>query len=186
MNHNENGGKKMSKFTQRKSMDYIKKVYKETRKMAGSWYLSKYKYKYNQTHMQPFLSKLKEKKLVGLECSGCNTVYFPPRFVCGKCLIKPDRWVDIRETGRVSTFVISYIKDPVTGEVQETTSVAIHHDGADTTNLAGLNPKIKPKDIYIGMPVKVHWKENPTGGLLDIEYYDALGDDSVDLELRKD
>ncbi len=52
--------------------------------------------------------------------------------------------------------------------------------------MAALNPEIKPKDIYIGMPVKVHWKENPTGGLLDIEYYDALGDDSVDLELRKD
>ena len=91
----------MSKLTQRKSMDYIKKDYEETRKMPGSWYLSNYKYKYNITHLQPFLQKLKEKKLVGLKCSGCNTVYYPPRFVCGKCLVKPDRWVDIRETGNI-------------------------------------------------------------------------------------
>lgn len=176
----------MSKLTQRKSLDYVKKDYKKTRKMSGSWYLTKYKYKYNITHMQPFLSKLKEKKLIGLECSGCNTVYFPPRFVCGKCLIKPDRWVDVRDTGRVSTFVIGYLKDPETGEIQERPSVSVHHDGADTTSMAELNPEVDAKDIYIGMPVKVHWNEEPSGGLTDIEYYDIIEDNSEDLDLRED
>ena len=176
----------MSKLTQRKSLDYVKKDYIETRKMSGSWYLTKYKYKYNISHMEPFLSKLKEKKLVGLECSSCNTVYFPPRFVCGKCLIKPDRWVDVRETGRVSSFVIGYLKDPETGEIQESTSILVHHDGADTSSLAGLNPDVDAKDVYIGMPIKVHWTENPSGGLTDIEYYDLMEDNSEDLVFRED
>jgi uncharacterized OB-fold protein len=176
----------MSKLTQRKSLDYVKKKYKETRRMSGSWYLSHYKYKFNVTHMQPFLSKLKEKKLVGLECSGCNTVYFPPRFVCGKCLMKPDRWVDVRETGRISTYVIAYLKNPETGEVQERPSILVHHDGTDTSSLAELNPEVDFKNTYIGMPIKVHWTENPSGGLMDIEYYDLLEDHSKDLDFRED
>jgi uncharacterized OB-fold protein len=82
--------------------------------------------------------------------------------------------------------VIGYLKDPETGEIQERPSVSIHHDGADTTSMAELNPEVEAKDIYIGMPVKVHWAENPNGGLTDIEYYDIIEDNSEDLDLRAD
>ena len=101
----------MSKRTQRKSLDYEKKSYIRTRTMPGNWYLTSYNFKFNLTHMKPFLDKLKQKKLVGLKCPGCNRVFFPPRLVCGKCLIKPDQWVDLRETGQVSTFAIAYLKE---------------------------------------------------------------------------
>jgi len=176
----------MSKRTFRKSLDYVKKEYKRTRTMPASWYLSSYKYKFNITHMKPFLEKLKQKKLVGLECSSCNRVFFPPRFVCGKCLVKPDRWVDLRETARVATYTITYIKDPETGGVLEKPVVCIRQDGSDTTHLVNLDPEVDYKDTYIGMPVKVHWADNPTGGLMDIEYYDVIEDDAKDLGLRKD
>ena len=99
----------MSKRTQRKSMEYIKKDYVRTRTMPANWYLSSYTFKFNITHMKPFLEKLKQKKLVGLQCSSCNRVFFPPRLVCGKCMVKPDRWVDIRETGKVASFTITYL-----------------------------------------------------------------------------
>jgi len=36
------------------------------------------------------------------------------------------------------------------------------------------------------MPVRVHWTENPTGGLMDIEYYDVLEDDAKDIEIKKE
>ena len=48
--------------TERKSLDYIKKDYIRTRTMPGAWYLSSYKFKFDITHMQPFLKKLKDKK----------------------------------------------------------------------------------------------------------------------------
>lgn len=181
-----NGGEKMPKVIQRKSLDYIKKDYKRTRTMPGNWYLSSYKFKFNITHMQPFLEKLKEKKIIGLECSSCNRVFFPPRLICGKCLVKPDRWVDLRETGRVATFTVSYLKDPDTDEVLEKPIVLVQHDGADTVSIAQLSPEIDYKDTYIGMPIKIHWAENPTGSLMDIEYYDLVEDDAKDLELNKD
>jgi uncharacterized OB-fold protein len=186
MNPNANGGEKMSKLTQRKSLDYVKKEYLRTRTMPGNWYLSSYRYKYNITHIKPFLDKLKNKKLVGLQCSGCNRVFIPPRLVCGKCLIKPDRWVDLRETGKVATYTVAYLKDPETGDIIEKPVVLVHHDGSDTVTMANLNPEIDFKDTYIGMPIKAHWTENPIGSLMDIEYYDLLEDDAKDLELRKD
>ncbi len=176
----------MSKRTQRKSLDYVKKEYVRTRTMPGSWYLSSYKYKFNITHFQPFLEKLKEKKLVGLECSGCNRVFFPPRLVCGKCLVKPDRWVDLRQTGRVTTYTVVYLKEPETGEIIEKPIVLFQQDGADTVFISQLNPDVNFKDTYVGMPAKVHWVENPTGSITDIEYYDPIEDDAKDLDLRKD
>ena len=131
--------------------------------------------------MKPFLEKLKAKKLVANQCSGCNRVFYPPRLVCGQCLVKPDKWVDIRETASVSTFAISYLKNPDTGEVEERPMVLVHHDGADTASIAELSPEVNVKDTYVGMPIKAHWREERTGGLHDIEYYDKLEDDSKDL-----
>ena len=172
----------MSKMTQRKSLDYNKKDYVRTRTQPASWYLASYKFKFNITHMKPFLDKLKEKKLVGNQCSSCNRVFYPPRLVCGKCLVKPDKWVDIRDTAVVSTFAISYLKDPETGEVQQRPMILVHHDGADTCSIAELAPDIDVKDTYVGMPIIAHWSEEREGGLMDIEYYDKLDDDSEDLK----
>jgi uncharacterized OB-fold protein len=172
----------MSKLTQRKSLEYVKKDYKKTRTMPGTWNLTSYKYKFNITHMKPFLDKLKEKKLVGNQCSGCNRVFYPPRLVCGKCLLKPDKWVDIRETARVSTFAVAFLKNPETGEIEERPMVLINHDGSDTTNIAELDPTLEVKDTYVGMPVKVKWREERTGGLMDIEYYDLIDDHSKEIE----
>jgi uncharacterized OB-fold protein len=176
----------MSKRTSRKSMEYIKKDYVRTRTIPANWYLSSYKFKFNITHMKPFLEKLKHKKLVGLQCSSCNRVFFPPRLVCGKCLIKPDRWVDLRETGKVASYTITYLKDPETDEVIERPIVCAQLDGADTSYPAQLDPDIEFKDTYIGMPIKVHWADEIKGGLMDIVYYDLIEDDAKDLDLRKD
>lgn len=176
----------MSKITQRKSMEYVKKQYVVTRTMAANWFLSSYRYKFNITHMQPWLKKLKEKKLVGLQCSNCNRVFFPPRLVCGKCLIKPDRWVDVRDTAIVTTFTITYVVDDETGEVIQKPIVLVRHDGTDSTGLAELNPEIRFQDTYIGMPVKVKWNDVTEGNLMDLEYYNSLDDEAKDLPLRKD
>ena len=100
--------------------------------------------------------------------------------------MKPDRWVDLRETGRVASFTITYVKDLETGDILEKPVVLVVQDGADTTYMIELNPKIDFKDTYIGMPVKVHWSDSPNGNLSDLEYYDLVEDDAKDLDLRKD
>ncbi len=176
----------MSKITQRKSMEYVKKTYIKTRTIPASWYLNSYYYKYNVTHLQPFLAKLKEKKLVGLQCSNCNRVFFVPKLVCGKCLVKPDRWVDLRDTATIASFTITYIKDPETEEIVQKPIVLVRHDGCDTTHLVEMAPEVLHKDVYIGMPVKLRWQEETVGSLNDMLYYEPLEDKAKDLDLRKD
>jgi len=166
-------------------LEYIKKEYARTRKTEGKWYLSSYKYKFNTTHIVPFFEMLKQKKLMGLKCRGCNTVYFPPKLVCGKCLIQPDKWVPLRETGVVATFTATYDKDPKTGELVPAPITAVRPDGADTIFVVELNPKIKFSDVYVGMPVKVKWRETTQGNLGDIEYYDRIEDPTENMPLYK-
>jgi len=167
-----------------KKLDYERKEYDVTRTMPANWYLSSYKFKYDFDHFQPFFEKLKEKKLVGLQCRSCNTVSFPPRLVCGKCLVKPDLWVDVRETAQVSTFSITYEKNPQTGEIEEKPVVCIRHDGSDTSFLAQLSPEVDFKDTYVGMPVKVKWLDEPQGNVGDLAYYEPIDDHSKDLRKK--
>jgi len=176
----------MSKITQRKSMEYIKKDYVRTRTMPAQWYLNAYRYKFNVSHLQPFLQKLKEKKLVGLQCSSCNRVFFVPKIVCGKCLVKPDRWVDLRDTATIATYTITYVKDAETGEIIQKPIVCVRQDGCDTTHLVEMSPDTHYDEVYIGMPVKVMWKDEAVGNLDDIEYYKPIEDKAKDLPLRKD
>ena len=92
----------------------------------------------------------------------------------------------MRETGRVASFTATYLKDPETGKVIERPIVCAQLDGADTSYPAQLDPDIEFKDTYIGMPIKVHWAEDIKGGLMDIEYYDPIEDNSKDLQPKED
>ena len=164
-----------------KKLEYDRKEYDVTRTMPGNWYLSSYKYRYSMDHFQNWFKKLKEKKLVGTQCRSCNTVFFPPRLVCGYCLVKPDLWVDVRDTAQVATFNITYEKNPQTGEITEKPVVCVRHDGTDTAFLAQLSPEINFRETYVGMPLKVKWRDEPEGNIGDIEYYEPLEDKAKDL-----
>jgi len=166
-------------------MDYIKKEYDKTRSIPAKWYLTSYKYKYDLRYFDPFLEKLKERKLIGIQCQGCNTVSFPPKLVCGKCLRKPEKWVQLRETGEVATYTMAYHKDEE-GNTIAKPIVAVRVDGSDTLHIVELSPEIKFEDVYVGMPVKIHWADETTGGFEDIAYFDPIEDSTKDLPDRMD
>jgi len=165
--------------------DYIKKEYKKTRTLHGNWFLMNYRYKFNISRTKVFLKGMKDGYILGLKCRSCNTVSFPPRLICGRCLVKPDQWVRLPETGTIATGSATYAADDKDRE-RPLPVIAVRQDGADTTYMVELNPDVDFKDTYIGMPVKVHWAENVTGGLNDIEYYDLVEDDAKDLDIRKE
>ncbi len=168
-----------------KKMDFIKKNFDKTRTMPGKWYTTSYKYTFDLGYFKPFLEKLKERKLIGLQCLGCNTVSFPPKLVCGKCLRKPEKWVQLKETGNVCTFNNNYYTDE-TGKTVSRPIIEVRLDGADTMFSVELNPNIKFEDVYVGMPVKVHWADETKGGFGDIAYFDLDEDTTKDMPLRKD
>lgn len=169
-----------------KKLTYKKKQYDLTRRMPATWNLGSYKYKFNFTHMKPFLDALKQKKVIGLMCRACNRVTFPPQRICGNCLVKMDKWVPLRDTGVVATFTQAYVKDKATGTVEVVPIVAVRQDGSDSTYLVQLSEDIKFEDVYVGMPVKIKWKEKPTGSLKDIEYYELMDDITKEMDLMDD
>lgn len=164
-----------------KKLEYLRKDYDQTRTMPANWYLSSYKFRYDFTRFQLFFEKLKERKIVGNQCRSCNRVFFPPKQVCGQCFVRPDRWVDLRETAQVATYSITYEKDPQTGEISEKPVVAIRQDGSDTAMLASLREDIDFKDVYVGMPLKVVWSEEPRADISAIDHYEPIEDHAKDM-----
>jgi uncharacterized OB-fold protein len=163
---------------------YEKKEYKRTRTMSGNWHLSSYKYKFNLSRTKVFLKGLKEKQILGLKCRSCNTVSFPPRLICVRCLVKPDQWVRLPETASVSTGAATYEESDVNKE-RPTPVIAVRQDGADTTWVNTLSADINFLDVYVGMPLKVVWAAEPKGQWLDIDHYEALKDPAIELNKKE-
>jgi uncharacterized OB-fold protein len=56
-----------------------------------------------------FLEGLKEGQLWGRECEGCHRTMIPPRMYCEACFRPTDRWKQLRDSGRVATYSVSYV-----------------------------------------------------------------------------
>ncbi len=165
--------------------DYIKKKYPLSRTVHGSWYLSSYNYKFNISRTRVWLQGLKEGKVLGLKCRSCNTVSFPPRLICGRCLVQPDEWVTLPETASVATGSATYAEDDEQRE-KAFPVIAVRQDGADTMLVHNLPDDYEFKQIYIGMPLKIHWAAEKKGLWMDIERYDPIPDPAKELNVKEE
>ena len=75
----------------------------------------------------------------------------------------------------------AYINDSLVA-----TDLSIAGHSYSILHLWSLYSDVNFDDVYVGMPVKVHWVDEPQGNISDIEYFDPIEDKSKDLELRKD
>jgi len=132
-----------------------------------------------------FLEGLKNGKILGRRCHGCGRVLVPPRLFCEWCFKDTDEWVEVADTGTVSTFSISYIgtdpkvrlEKPVINAViwldgtrlETPSSKTVRHWGGFMHKLG----EVSPDDVRIGMRVKAVWEppEKRRGSILDIKYF---------------
>ena len=124
-----------------------------------------------------FLNGLKEGKIYGVKCNKCGRVMTPPRMFCELCYKPIDGWVELKDTGTIQTFSISYI-DPDAKPLPEPVIVAIIAiDGASPNmGIMHILGEVKPEDVYIGMKVKAVWKDEKEreGVITDIKYWKPL------------
>jgi len=124
-----------------------------------------------------FLNGLKEGKLLATKCDHCNRVMFPPRMFCELCFRPVDEWCEVKDTGVVETFSVSYI-DPDAKPLDEPVIVAvISVDGASPKmGFMHILGEVEPDDVYIGMKVKAVWKPESEreGSVTDIKYWKPL------------
>jgi uncharacterized OB-fold protein len=162
-------------------MGYLKDERPTTIGVEGIWNLGAYHYKGSRL-LEEYVAGLKHKKLTGSFCPGCARVIVPPRNLCGRCHRKMDGRKTVSDRGTITCFVVSppiykgKLKvlgmDPVeiglVKDGQVVIPVFVKFDGSDSnTDTVLLNAD--PKDVHIGMRVKVVWAKELQGSLADVE-----------------
>lgn len=125
-----------------------------------------------------FLTEIRDnKKIFGMRCSKCGTVYVTPRQVCGPCYTPIKEWVELGTEGVLEAFsIVNYhFMDPNTGEERPTpyTYGYIKLDGADK-NLCHLVSETDMAKIRNGMRVRAVFAEERHGSLKDIKYFELV------------
>jgi hypothetical protein len=146
----------------------------ETRQVQGTWDVSTYNYKVNASGMRLLVDSMKEKKIRGVRCGECGTVYVPAPTYCRKCFIDIDEIVEIAETGVVMSYAVemSDVRGNPLDDWRLTAMIKL--DGADTWIIGTISNLDDWKDAKIGMKVKAIWVDNPAGSLADIDRFEAI------------
>ena len=121
-----------------------------------------------------FLAELKEGRIVGRRCHRCRRTMVPPRMFCEQCFRPTDEWVYLKDSGRVNTYSISYLRWDATRVEEPTIPALIEIDGASKgMGIMHLLGCVKPEDVQMGMRVRAVWKpaRQREGSILDIRYF---------------
>lgn len=133
-----------------------------------------------------FLRALEEGRLVGARAGAGGKVYFPAREADPATGQQLDEYVELPDTGTVTTFAI--INIPFAGQRIKPPYVAAYVllDGADIPFLH-LVTEIDAADVRMGMRVEAVWKPREEWGLgIDnIDYFRPTGEPDADYETYK-
>lgn len=146
---------------------------------SGIWPLSSYRWK-TERFMDKYVEGLGQKKILGIKCPGCGTIYSPPTMLCVKChtelrLDRDEDWVILSQEGVVISYTVAYtgvapggLQDLAEGD--RPIYVLILLDGVDTHLLSELKGSSE-KEVRVGMRVRAAWADNTTGALSDLAYF---------------
>jgi len=112
---------------------------------------------------------LKEEKLMGSRCKDCGALFVPPRSICIKCYSSEMEWVEMKGEGRLAAFTCITVAPPFmmaegydrkhpycsgVVDLEEGSRVDARIEGIDAN---------KPKDIKVGMPLRVKFLHRGEG-----------------------
>ncbi|MBW2117572.1 MAG: Zn-ribbon domain-containing OB-fold protein [Deltaproteobacteria bacterium] len=116
----------------------------------------------------------KNRKIWGIKCPFCRVVYVPPKENCPKCFSKMHEWVELGNTGTLTTYtVVNYAIPGIQPENPPFALGIIILDRANT-GLVHLLGEIDLTKIRVGMRVQAVFNEKPQGDLLDIKYFKPI------------
>ncbi len=121
-----------------------------------------------------FLRGLKKMEIWGRECDGCSRILVPPRMYCERCYRPTDRWVRLKDTGKVVTFSIAYVNSDASRRSDPILVAVIEIGGASPMmGMLHLLGEVRPDKVRVGMPVEAVWRpeDERTGAITDIRYF---------------
>jgi uncharacterized OB-fold protein len=119
-----------------------------------------------------FLEGLRNGRILGRSCSGCERVLVPPRMFCERCFRGTDGWVEVETTGVVQTYSVCHVSWDMQPLDPPLVPAVISVDGSDG-GLLHLLGEVASEDVRIGMTVEAVWRNvgERTGSILDIAYF---------------
>jgi len=130
-----------------------------------------------------FLDGLRQGRLLGRRCHGCGRVMIPPRMFCEKCFRRSDEWVELKDTGRVNTFSVSFVNWDASRRSTPQVPAVIEIDGASPgmgilhlLGEVGSTLKEVLTRVRVGLPVQAVWRPatERTGQITDIIHFRPL------------
>lgn len=124
-----------------------------------------------------FFRELKDnKRIMGVRCPKCQRVLVPPRSFCERCFVPTEEWVQVKESGILTTFTICYAQFTSLPAPPYCVGL-VKLDGADTGLMhyvGGLDledMEAAKKALSVGMRVQAVWRDDREGKITDIEYF---------------
>ncbi len=119
-----------------------------------------------------FRKIMEEGKFLASQCPECDTVYFPSRIFCEKCMAHiPDNF-EVSGKGEVYSFTLCCQNTDGAPMGEPVLIAAIQIDDTDSTVVHYLG-KVDPEDVEIGMVVEpvLKPKKDREGSILDILHF---------------
>lgn len=115
-----------------------------------------------------------QKKIMGVKCNRCDTVFVPPRQTCEICMEDiRDNWVDLQPTGELVNFTVIRYDDKHLPRKAPYVLGLIKLDGADTP-MAHIVEEVAPEALSVGMRVEAVFAAETTNTILDIDYFKPI------------
>ena len=116
---------------------------------------------------QPFWDAVQERRLIVQQCSGCNTLQYPPRATCQDCNSDQLTWKETSGKGHVLTWgVLEDSHLPVRAADQPLNLAVITLDEDPDINFYSNLPGLPPKQVPVGAAVEVYFEEVGPGQLI--------------------
>lgn len=147
--------------------DRIDKIRRERYMIVERPHAAIYQHSYGL--ISKFYEGIVDGKLYGTKCPKCGLVYLPPRKHCWnpKCKLQETEWVEMPLEGRIITYTImAFSATPFLSELPFILSYVKVGDSA--TAMPIQLKEIDPLDVHIGLRVKIKFKDERVGDLMDI------------------
>ena len=111
-----------------------------------------------------------ERRILGIRCPACRTVYVPPRATCGRCFAEMDDWVEVGPEGEVTSYTVVHYEEAVHPVKAPFAYALVKLDHADTA-LVHLLGEVDLAALRVGMRVQAEFAEESPGNILAIRYF---------------
>lgn len=126
-------------------------------------------YQHSYGLLSKFYEGLVDGKLYGTRCPKCGLVYLPPRAHCWnpRCKLQETEWIEMSLEGVIVTYTImAFAATPFLPELPFILSYV--KVGSSVTALPIQLKEIDPLNVHIGLKVKIKFKDERRGDLMDI------------------